>query len=134
MSEISSFLHHGASHITPAKLDKLNHELPLVKAELTQLDDTGYPHLINQLNFLAEFVEDFAEGKLPHTSFHAVAAAAFTLIYAHRVVDLIPDSLGPTGLMDDSALARATIIIFEKQLRSYADDRSIDWSEITSEA
>jgi uncharacterized membrane protein YkvA (DUF1232 family) len=134
MSEISSFLNHGASLITSAKVDELLRQLPLLKAEFTQIDDTGFPHLVNQLNFLADYVEDFGEGKLSHATFHAVAAAAFTLIYAHRVVDLIPDTLGPQGHIDDSALARATIIVFEKQFRAYADSRGIDWQTITSQA
>lgn len=134
MSEISSFLNHGASLVTQAKVHELLRQLPLLKAEFTQIDDTGFPHLVNQLNLLADYVEDFAEGKLPHATFHAVAAAAFALIYAHRVVDLIPDTLGPQGHIDDSALARAAIIVFEKQLRAYADSRGIDWQTITSQA
>jgi uncharacterized membrane protein YkvA (DUF1232 family) len=134
MSEISSFLNHGASLITQSKLDELLRQLPLLKAEFTQIDDTAFPHLINQLNFLADYVEDFAEKKLPDASLHAVAAAAFVLIYAHRVIDLIPDTLGPIGHMDDSAMARAAIILYEKQFRQYADEQNLDWTQVTSQA
>jgi len=132
MSEISSFLNHGASLITQAKMDELLRQLPLLKAEFTQIDAEGYPHLISQLNFLSDYVEDFAEKKLPEATLHAAAAAAFVLIYAHRVVDLIPDTLGQIGQADDSAMARAAIILHEKQFREYADSRDLDWSKITS--
>jgi len=134
MSEISSFLNHGAAGITPAQLKDLLRQLPLIKAEITQIDDTGFPHLVSQLNFLAEYVEDFAEEKLPHASYHSVAAASFALIYAHRVVDLIPDTLGPVGHVDDSAMTRAAIILFEKEFRRYAESRKIKWETITSQA
>ncbi|MEM6883979.1 MAG: hypothetical protein AAF571_03035 [Verrucomicrobiota bacterium] len=132
MSEISSFLNHGASLITQAKIDALLRQLPLLKAEFTQIDDDGYPHLINQLNFLSDYLEDYAEQKLPEATLHAAAAAAFVLIYAHRVIDLIPDTLGKIGQADDSAMARAAIIIHEKQFREYADQRGLNWSKITS--
>jgi len=134
MSEISSFLNHGASLITQAKMDELLRQLPLLKAEFTQIDAEGYPHLINQLNFLSDYVEDFAEKKLPEATLHAAAAAAFALIYAHRVMDLIPDTLGKIGQADDSAMARAAIILHEKQFREYADARKLDWNKITSQA
>jgi len=132
MSEISSFLTHGASLITQSKINELLRQLPLLKAEFTQMDEDTYPHLINQLNFLSDYVEDFAERKLPQATLHATAAAAFALIYAHRVMDLIPDTLGTIGQADDSAMARAAIIMYEKQFREYADSRGLDWNEITS--
>lgn len=134
MSEISNFLNHGASLITQAQMDELLRQLPLLRAEFTQMDADAYPHLIDQLNFLSDYVEDFAEHKLPEATLHAAAAAAFALIYAHRIIDLIPDTLGTIGHADDSAIARAAIILHEKQFRLYADSRKIDWSKITSQA
>lgn len=134
MSEIVEFAHHGADSVTPETLDRLLHQMPMLKAEFTQLNDEKYPHLPSQLNFLAELVEDFSEGAVKNIPFTLVAHAAFALIYAHRAVDLIPDSLPDLGHADDSAVARAVLILYEKQFRDYADSRSLNWAEITSKA
>jgi uncharacterized membrane protein YkvA (DUF1232 family) len=79
-------------------------------------------------------VEDFSERAVNDIPYTVVAHAAFALIYAHRAVDLIPDSLPELGHADDSAVARAVLILYEKQLRDYADSRDLDWSTITSQA
>jgi len=47
---------------------------------------------------------------------------------------LIPDTLGPVGHVDDSAMTRAAIILFEKEFRRYAESRKIKWETITSQA
>jgi hypothetical protein len=62
MSEIADFVNHGASYITPAIVDKVLRELPLWKVEFTQINEPKYPHLFEQLEFLADVVEDVAEG------------------------------------------------------------------------
>jgi uncharacterized membrane protein YkvA (DUF1232 family) len=134
MSEIAEFAHHGADSVTRETLDRLLHQMPMLKAEFAQIEDEKHPHLRNQLNFLAELVEDFSERAVNDIPYTVVAHAAFALIYAHRAVDLIPDSLPELGHADDSAVARAVLILYEKQLRDYADSRDLDWSTITSQA
>jgi uncharacterized membrane protein YkvA (DUF1232 family) len=58
----------------------------------------------------------------------------FALIYAHRKVDLIPDSLGDLGRADDSSVVRAVLIQHEKALAKYAASQGLDWGRITSKA
>ena len=89
MSEIASFVNHGASLITPAVLEKLMRHLPLWKVEFAQLEAPHYPHLASQLEFLADVVEDFAEGADKELSYYAVAQAAFALTYVHKQVGII---------------------------------------------
>lgn len=134
MSDIADFAKHGADSITPEMMDRLLHQMPLLKAEFVQIEDDQYPHLIDQLNFLAELVEDCNEGVVKDIPYTAMAHAAFALIYAHRVVDLIPDSLPAFGHADDSAVARAVLILYENHFRRYADRRKLNWSQITSKA
>jgi len=61
MSEIMEYVKHGASLITPSVMEKVLRKLPLWKAEFAQINAPHYPHLVNQLEFLADAVEDFAE-------------------------------------------------------------------------
>ena len=62
MSEIAKFVNHGAATITPAIAEKILHHLPQWKLEFTQISAPNFPHLVDQLEFLADAVEDAAEG------------------------------------------------------------------------
>jgi uncharacterized membrane protein YkvA (DUF1232 family) len=132
MSEIVDFVHHGAVYITPAVLENVLHQLPLWKAEFTQIEAPKYPHLVDQLEFLADAVEDFAEGAYKDLPYVAAAEALFALTYAHKKIDIIPDTIPNLGRADDSSIARAVLIQYEKYFRRYADRQGIEWSRITS--
>ena len=62
MSEIAEFLHHGAEQITPKILEGIHKKLPALKLEFAEIDAPKYPHLTEQLEFLAGVVEDYVEG------------------------------------------------------------------------
>ncbi len=131
-SEIAQFVEHGASRITPQVIKSLLQKLPMLKAEFTQIDEPSLPHLVDQLEFLADAVEDAADGSYPHLSYHAMAAAVFALIYAHNAVDIIPDDLPGMGHADDSAVVRYVLLKYEPQFEAYALSRELDWSTITT--
>lgn len=131
-SDIAQFVEHGASRITPQVISSLLHKLPMLKAEFTQIDEPGLPHLVDQLEFLADAVEDSADGSYPHLSFHAAAAAAFAVIYAHKAVDIIPDNLPGMGHLDDSAVVRYALVRYRPEFEAYAQSRNLDWSTITT--
>jgi uncharacterized membrane protein YkvA (DUF1232 family) len=134
MPEIVDFVNRGAAQITPRLVETLLRKLPLWKAEFTQIQAPKFPHLVGQLEFLANLVEDVAEGAYKDLPYVALAAAVFALIYAHRKVDLIPDSLGDLGRADDSSVVRAVLIQHEKALAKYAASQGLDWGRITSKA
>ena len=75
MPEIVQFVHHGASQITPKVLRGVHKKLPFLKMEFAQINAPKYPHLVDQLEFLADVVEDFAEGADDDLPYAAVAAA-----------------------------------------------------------
>lgn len=133
MSEIVEYVNHGASHITPAIVDKMRRVLPMWKAEFTQIQAPKFPHLFDQLQFLADVVEDAADGDYRDLPYVALASAAFALTYAHRKMDLIPDHRGELGRADDSSVVRAVLIQHEKALARYAAKRGLDWARITSQ-
>src|SRR5688500_12919663 len=116
MSDIAEFVRHGASKITPAMLRGVHKKLPILKVEFAQINAPKYPHLCDQLEFLTNVTEDFVEGKADEVPFVTLANAVFALIYAHRQVDLIPDSIPEWGHADDSSVVRAVLIEHEKIL------------------
>ena len=132
MSEFVEFVNHGAACITPAIVEKVVRHLPHWKIEFTQIRAPQFPHLVDQLEFLANAVEDFAEGAYKDLSYVAAAGAVFALVYAHKKVDIIPDAIPDIGRLDDSGVVRAVLMQHEKAFARYASSQGLNWSSITS--
>jgi uncharacterized membrane protein YkvA (DUF1232 family) len=133
MAEIVEFVNRGSLSITPAVVDKLLRHLPQWKLEFTQIYEPLFPHLVDQLEFLADAVEDAAEGAYKELPYATLSQAAFALIYAHKKVGIIPDSVLNMGRADDSSVVRAVLIQNEKTFAIYAATQNFDWSRITSQ-
>ncbi len=133
MAEIVDFVNRGAASISPAVVEKLLRHLPQWKLEFTQIYEPLFPHLVDQLDFLANVVEDVAEGAYKDLPYVAFAQAVFALIYSHKKVGIIPDSVLNLGRADDSSVVRAVLIQNEKAFAIYAAAQGIEWSKITSQ-
>ncbi len=133
MTEIAKFVNGGASSITPAIAEKVLRQLPQWKLEFTQINAPKFPHLVNQLEFLADAVEDAVEGAYKELPYAAVAQAVFALLYAHKKTSLIPESILDMGRADDSSVVRAVLIQNEKAFAIYAGTQGADWRKITNQ-
>jgi uncharacterized membrane protein YkvA (DUF1232 family) len=131
MSEISMFVRRGAGQITPRILKGVHKKLPFLKVEFAQIHAPQFPHLVDQLEFLANVIEDVAEAADEDIPYVTVAGAAFALVYAHRQFDLIPDRDPEFGRADDSAVVRTVLIEHEKVFSNYAARQGLNWSKIT---
>ena len=134
MPEIVDFVNRGAASITPAIVERVLRHLPQWKLEFTQIYEPLFPHLVDQLEFLADAMEDAAEGAYKELPYWAFSQAVFALIYAHKKVGIIPDSILNLGRADDSSVVRATLIQNEKAFAIYAAKQGVDWRQITSQA
>ena len=134
MPEIANFVNGGAAAITPSLAEQVLRHLPQWKLEFTQINAPKFPHLVNQLEFLADAVEDSVEGAYKELPYAAVAQAVFALIYAHKKMAVIPDSVLELGRADDSSVVRAVLIQNEKAFAIYAGKQGVDWRQITSQA
>ena len=132
MPEFVDFVNRGAAQITPAIVEMVLRKLPMWKAEFTQINSPKFPHLVDQLEFLADAVEDSAEGAYKTLPYVALAGAVFALAYAHKKEDLIPDHRPDYGRADDSSVVRAVLIQHEKAFAAYAAAQGLDWIRITS--
>ena len=133
MSEIAKFVNNGAGSITPAIAEKVMRQLPQWKLEFTQIHAPLFPHLVDQLEFLANAVEDVIEGAYKDLPYAALAQAVFALVYSHKKVGIIPDSILNLGYADDSSVVRAVLIQNEKVFAIYAGTQNTDWLKITSQ-
>lgn len=133
MPEIVKFVNRGSANITPALAEKVLHQIPHWKLEFTQIRAPKFPHLVDQLEFLADATEDTLEGAYKDLPFVAVAQAVFALIYAHNQMGIIPDYVPELGRGDDSSVVRAVLIQNEKHFARYAAVRNLNWTKITSQ-
>ena len=133
MPEIAKFVNNAAGSITPAIAQKVLHQLPQWKLEFTQIHAPKFPHLVDQLEFLADAVEDAVEGAYKDLNYTAVAQAVFALIYAHTKRGIIPDGILELGRADDSSVVRAVLIQNEKTFAIYAAAQGVNWQKITSQ-
>jgi uncharacterized membrane protein YkvA (DUF1232 family) len=131
MPEIAKFVHRGAAMITPKVLKGVHKRLPFLKLKFTEYDDPAFPHLSDQLEFLADVVEDFAEGMEEELPYATVVAATFALVYADRQADVIPDAMADPGFADDSAVVRSVLMEHEKVLAAYAERHKMKWDEVS---
>ena len=132
MPEIAEFVKRGAASISPTVVEKVVRQLPHWKLEFSQINAPKFPHLVDQLDFLANAVEDSADGTCKDLPYYALAQATFALIYAHKKFGIIPDSVLDMGKADDSAVVRAVLIQNEKSFELYAAMQGEDWSKVTS--
>lgn len=134
MSEFVHYVNQNAARITPRVVDHLLRQLPMWKVEFSQIKAPKFPHLVDQLEFLANAVEDFAEGAYKDLPYYALAQAVFALAYAHRKVDIVPDVVPDLGRADDSSVVRAVLLQNEKAFAQYALAQKINWARISSKA
>lgn len=132
MAEFVDYVNHGAARITPRVVEQVLRHLPLWKVEFTQINAPRFPHLVDQLEFLANAVEDSAEGAYKDLPYCALAQAVFALTYAHRKVDIVPDVVPDVGRADDSSIVRTVLLQNEKAFAKYAESQSVNWAKITS--
>jgi uncharacterized membrane protein YkvA (DUF1232 family) len=131
MPEIAKFVNGAATSITPTVAEKVLRQLPQWKLEFTQINAPKFPHLVDQLEFLADAVEDAIEGVYKDLPYTAVAQAVFALLYTHKKMGIIPDSVLELGRADDSSVVRAVLIQNEKAFAAYAGTQGRNWQKIT---
>jgi uncharacterized membrane protein YkvA (DUF1232 family) len=134
MSDIEDFVHHNAARVSPKILQGIHAKLPQLKLEFAEIHAPKFPHLVDQLEFLADVIEDYAENADSDITYFTIAEACFALAYAHKQLHLIPDTVPDVGYADESSVVRTVLIENEKVLSEYSKRHGIDWGEITTKA
>src|SRR5512138_555553 len=130
MPEVAQFVNRGGTLITPALTERVMRNLPFWKVEFAQITAPQFPHLAAQLEFLADVVEDFAEGADKDLPYVAVAQAVFALLLVHKKVGLLPGAVPELAKADHSSVVRAVLIQNEKALADYAERHGVEWATV----
>lgn len=109
-ADFIALITHGASRLTPAGVQQLVSDLPDLREKFGRLREAGYADAEPQFSFLAEVVEIVWTDQYRDMPYGAALEAAFALFYFVREGDLIPDTLGAIGLIDDIAVAQTVIL------------------------
>src|SRR2546428_10185795 len=110
MPEIAKFLNNGATSITPGVAEKVLRQLPQWKLEFTQINAPLFPHLVDQLEFLANAVEDAVEGAYKDLPYGAISQAVLALVFTHKKVGVLSEGVLRLGVAADSSGVRAVLI------------------------
>ena len=110
--DLNQFILDGARHVTPRYVGKLVRQLPEIRLVATQV--TQFPQLADQVEFLAELIEDFHSGLNQDVPYTAIAEAAFALSYLRKGVDIIPDRIPEIGYADDAAIITAVFETYKE--------------------
>ena len=117
-TELLAFLEAQAARLTPADLTALAERLPTLRERFRSVASLESPDLAEQLEFLAEIVEDCASGVDCQVPESCRREAAFVLLYLEREGDILPDATPEIGLLDDLALVNAVLCRHEAALRA----------------
>ena len=117
-TELIAFLEAQAARLTPADLTALAERLPALRERFRGLAGRESPELGEQLEFLAEIIEDCASGVDCQVPEVCRQEAAFALLYLERGGDILPDEAPEIGLVDDLALVNAVLIRHGAALRA----------------
>ena len=124
------FIARGAAQLTSRDVLQLVAELPDLRAQFEQLRTSRNPETEHQLIFLADVVDAVWTGgdaEMPHG---AALEAAFAVTYFFRETDLIPDSLGSIGFIDDAAVAHAVLARNADAYRAFCARRNINFADV----
>ena len=109
-SDFIALITRGASRLTPADVQQLVSDLPDLRERFGLLREAGYPDAERQLHFLSQVVELVWTEQYRDMPYGAALEAAFAVFYFAREGDLIPDTLGAIGLIDDIAVAQTVLL------------------------
>jgi len=99
----------GAAGLTPADVHQLVAGMPDHREQFARFRDSDYPETERQLWFLSHIVEQVWTDQYRKMPYGAALEAAFAITYFLREGDLIPDSIGRIGLVDDIAIILAVL-------------------------
>jgi uncharacterized membrane protein YkvA (DUF1232 family) len=128
--EFIDFIARGAMQLTSRDVHQLVAELPDLREQFAQLRASAAPETEQQLIFLADVVDAVWTGAYPYMPYSAALEAAFAVTYFFRETDLIPDSLGSIGFIDDAAVVHAVLARHADAYRTFCEAKKISFVEV----
>lgn len=119
----------GASRLTPESVQQLVSDLPELHERFGRLTEAGHPDVERQLRFLAKVVDLVWTDQYRGMPYGAALEAAFAVSYFVREGDLIPDTLGAIGLIDDIAVLQTVLLRNAAAFRAFCAATKLPWPD-----
>lgn len=74
---------------------------------------------LDDFKLLISVIKDYYKGKYRRIPWWAIAAIGFALLYVLSPLDMVPDVLPFFGLVDDSTVVAACLLMVEQELQKY---------------
>ncbi len=129
-TELLAFLDTQAARLTLADLVALAGRLPALRERFHGVAGRESPALAEQLELLAQIVEDCAAGVNCPVPDACRREAAFALLYLEKQGDILPDATPEVGLVDDLVLVNAVLCRHGAALRASPRGHLWNW-EVT---
>jgi uncharacterized membrane protein YkvA (DUF1232 family) len=126
-TELTNFIQSEACGLSPADLDRLIVDLPVLRERSTKIPSQTYPYLSDQLEFLSLVVKDRVAALNRDLTAQTVAEAAFALLYFQNPTDLIPDSIPGMGLLDDAMIVSMVLRRHEHAFKRSSHSYKLQW-------
>lgn len=117
-TELNAFLDAQAARLTREDMVALAGRLPALRERFHAVAGRESPEMAEQLEFLAQIVEDCAAGTSCEVPDACKREAAFALLYLEREGDILPDGAAGIGLVDDLAIVNTVLCRHEAALRA----------------
>ena len=85
--------------------------------------------LVNLVRLFSNMIGDYFKGNYKQVPWRTIATAAFAVLYAINIFDLVPDIIPVLGWLDDIAVAGLVLSGVKKDLRQYCEFRGLNPSE-----
>lgn len=121
----------GASGLTPAAVQQLVSDIPDVRERFADLREAGYPEAGRQFGFLSQVIELVWTDQYRDMPYGAALEAAYAVSYFAREGDLIPDSLGAIGLIDDIAVAQTVLVRNAAAFQAFSATMSVSLPDMS---
>jgi uncharacterized membrane protein YkvA (DUF1232 family) len=125
--ELTDFIQSQARGLSPADLNRLIVDLPMLCERFTDIPSQTYPYLSDQLEFLSLVIKDQVAGLNRDLTMQAVAEAAFALLYFQNPTDLIPDSIPGLGFLDDAMIVSMVLRRHERAFKRSPHSYKLHW-------
>ena len=130
-ADFIAFITRGASRLTPAEVQQLVSDLPELRTRFGLLREAGYPDAEQQIILLSQVVELVWTDRYRDMPYGAALEAAFAVSYFAREGDLIPDTLGAIGLIDDIAVAQTVLLRNAAAFHAFSATAKVPLSDLS---
>lgn len=128
-AQFIDYIARGAARLTASEVQRLVAIMPELREQFSSFRESAYPETEQQLWFLSHVVERVWTDSYRDLPYGAALEAAFAIAYFERDTDLIPDSLGPLGLTDDSAVVQTVLALNKSAFDKFSLETKLAWAE-----